>query len=199
MGLTKPTEIEPGYLALGALEAAVAGDAVYYSKGSLDASLGEIKSTYGLARLIRAAGYFFPLGELAEKPVKLDSKIGKLKTRNYMIQGKRTSTVELSLNGLSEKQKDYLESEAFSRAEITILLVKNELANTELLDVGEGGELNFMFSSPVVVFNRMRWTVDWSGEADGLWSVVLSTSLDGGTKDRIYTVRVPGVDIEEEE
>lgn len=37
------------------------------------------------------------LGELAEKPGKTDSKITKLKTRNYSIPGKRTSTIELSI------------------------------------------------------------------------------------------------------
>jgi hypothetical protein len=35
----------------------------------------------------------------------------------------------------------------------------------------------------------MRWTVDWSGEADGLFNVVISTEFSGTTKDRIVIIK----------
>ena len=87
------------------------------------------------------------LGELAEKARKADSKITKLKTRNYTLPGKRTSTVELTIVGLSNQQKNYLESSAFMGKNITIVAASKSLDR-------------------VVIFNGLRWTVDWSGEAD---------------------------------
>lgn len=107
------------------------------------------------------------LGELAEKPGKADSKVNKLKSRNYLIPGKRTSTIELTIIGLNAKQKNYLESRAFSGKEITIAVISNE-------------------NDRAVIFNGMRWAVEWSGEADGMFSVVISTEYSGATKDRIF-------------
>ena len=107
------------------------------------------------------------LGELAEKPGKTDSKITKLKTRNYSIPGKRTSTIELSIVGLSVKQKDFLESSAFMGKNTTIVAVSKAFDR-------------------VVIFNGLRWTVGWSGEADGLFTVVISTEFSGVTAGKIY-------------
>ena len=107
------------------------------------------------------------LGELAEKPGKTDSKITKLKTRNYSIPGKRTSTIELSIVGLSVKQKDFLESSSFMGKNTTIVIVSKG-------------------KDRAVIFNGLRWTVDWSGEADGLFTVVISTEFSGVTAGKIY-------------
>jgi len=87
-----------------------------------------------------------------------------------MIPGKRTSTVELSLNGLSAKQKDYFESSLFSGQQITILCMSKE-------------------RDRATIFNGMRWTVDWSGEADGLWTVVISTEFSGSTNGKVYLLK----------
>jgi len=115
------------------------------------------------------------LGELAEKPGKADSKVNKLKSRNYLIPGKRTNAIELTIIGLQVKQKNYLESRAFSGREVTITVVSNELDRA-------------------VVFNGMRWAVEWSGEADGMFSVVISTEYSGATKDRIFLFKdIPAV------
>jgi hypothetical protein len=107
------------------------------------------------------------LGELAEKPGKADSKVNKLKSRNYLVPGKRTNTIELTIIGLQAKQKNFLESRLFSGKEVTITLVSAE-------------------NDRAVVFNGMRWAVEWSGEADGMFSVVISTEYSGATKDRIF-------------
>jgi len=110
---------------------------------------------------------FDSLGELAEKPGKADSKLTKLKTRNYTIPGKRTSTVELTIVGMSAKQRNYLESRSFTGKEMTIVVVSTELDR-------------------IIIFNGMRWTVEWSGEADGLFTVVISTEFSGTTAGKIY-------------
>lgn len=131
---------------------------------------------------------FIPLGELAEKPGKVDSKSDKLKTRNYLIPGRRSSTVELTICGLSAKQKDYLESDLFQGAPLTLFLSDKEIESID----PELEDLN------LVMFSGFSWTVDWSGEADGLWSVVISTELQGETEDLVYPVNVP-VYVEPEE
>ena len=110
------------------------------------------------------------LGELAEKPGKADSKITKLKTRNYTLPGKRTSTVELTVAGLSNRQKNYLESSAFMGKNVTIVACSKSFDR-------------------VVIFNGLRWTVDWSGEADGLFSVVISTEFSGITNGKIFVLK----------
>lgn len=113
-----------------------------------------------------------PIGELAEKPGKMDSKTSKLKSRNYSIPGKRTSTVELNLVGLADKQKNFLESSAFQGQELTLFIVSEDLHR-------------------VVVLNGLRWTVDWSAEADGLFNVVISTEFSGITANKIFLRDVP--------
>ncbi len=107
------------------------------------------------------------IGELAEKPGKMDSKLNKLKTRNYTVPGKRTNTIELTINGLSTKQKKYLESTGFSSTETSVILVNSE-------------------RDRAIVMTGMRWTCDWSGEVDGLFSVVISTEYSGSTDGRVF-------------
>jgi hypothetical protein len=41
----------------------------------------------------------------------------------------------------------------------------------------------------VIILNGMKWAVDWSGETDGLFSVVLSTEFSGATSDRVYVYK----------
>jgi len=193
MGLKLPDEIEQEDLLLDALEPTMVGDRAFFALGELDEYEIEITqmldNAWYLAYYLSGGDIFIPLGELAEMPGKVDSKVNKLKTRNYMIPGRRNSTVELNLCGLSAKQKDYFESKLFSGEEITILLCKNELL---LANVYEPQE--FDFPSPIVVFSGMRWTVDWSAEADGLWSITISSEITGATKDRIWAQTVPAYD-----
>lgn len=190
MGLSLPINIEQDDLLLGALEAAMIGDRAYFCAGNMmsyEENMWDwLVNAYYFAYLILILGFFEELGELAEKPVKTESKINKLKTRNYQIPGKRTSTVELTLNGISEKQKDYFESTLFSGQEISIVLVKNELLITDV----NGDGKDFDFDTSIVVFSGLRWTVDWNAEADGLWSVVLSTEISGATRDKIEAIRL---------
>ncbi|MDD2229174.1 MAG: hypothetical protein PHY48_07180 [Candidatus Cloacimonetes bacterium] len=142
-------------------------DDIYFGLGTYsDADVATFFANQTSISLELNANYDL-LGELAEKPGKADSKITKLKTRNYSIPGKRTSTIELSIVGLSVKQKDFLESNAFMGKNTTIVILSKS-------------------KDRVVIFNGLRWTVDWSGEADGLFTVVISTEFSGVTAGKIY-------------
>ena len=142
-------------------------DNVYFGIGSYNVS--QISSFYTSLATTKdeLTQNFNLLGELAEKPGKTESKLSKLKTRNYSIPGKRTNTVELNIAGLSSVQKNYLESNSFMGKTITIVVASKELDR-------------------VVVFNGLRWTVDWSGEADGLFNVIISTEFSGVTSQSIF-------------
>lgn len=142
-------------------------DNVYFGLGAYTAAEVGTKFATKTAMASEISTYLKPLGELAEKPGKMDSKSERLKSRNYQINGKRTSTIELTLTGLGVKQKDFLESSAFSGAVVTIICTNRE-------------------QDRYTIFNGMRWTVDWSGEADGLWNVVISSEFSGNTADKLF-------------
>lgn len=172
-GLTAPTfpsGTTSADLLFSALADTFIADEVYFGIGSYTS--GEIASKFASisALTTELATYLKQIGELAEKPGKVDSKSEKLKTRNYLIPGKRTSTIELSINGLSAKQKDYFESASFQGTEITLVAVSKA-------------------RDRATIFNGMRWVVDWSGEADGLWTVVISTEFSGATANRVVTLK----------
>lgn len=174
MGVAKPTlpsGTTASDLLLAALLESMPGDRAYIGAGQYSA--GDIRTKYAnqTVMLAELAANLTDIGELAEKPTKADSKQDKLKTRNYALPGKRSTTMELSLAGLSNLKKDYLESNNFAGQEITIVLVSRT-------------------NDRVVIYNGMRWTADWSGETDGLFSVVLSTEFSGATAGRVYVLKV---------
>ena len=151
-------------------------DLVYFGIGTYDqTSIDTLYATQGSVKTELTTNFDL-LGELAEKPGKADSKLSKLKTRNYTIPGKRTNTVELNISGLSTKQKNFLESTLFMSKDTTIVVASKELDR-------------------VVIFTGLRWTVDWSGEADGLFNVVISTEFSGVTSNKIFLLKdiPPGV------
>lgn len=167
---TYPTPMTESDMLFNALVDVFIADDVYFGFGSYSDS--EVASIYNTQSSIKDElnNSFDLLGELAEKPGKADSKITKLKTRNYTLPGKRTSTVELTIVGLSNKQKNYLESSAFMGKNVTIVAASKSFDR-------------------VAIFNGLRWTVDWSGEADGLFSVVVSTEYAGSTSGKFYVFK----------
>lgn len=108
-----------------------------------------------------------PLGELAEKPVTAESQAELKNTRKYSLPGKRTNPIELTFNGMSKAQKEYLESDRFSGIKITIVCLSKD-------------------KKRITVFNGMRWIVDWDGETDELFQIKIATQFSGNTKNRIY-------------
>lgn len=195
MGVRKPEDITKE-LEFVSLEAVMVGDRALFAEGSEDSLEGVFDDVFAFSGYIMDPGsrFFYELGELAEMPGKTESKITKLKTRNYQIPGKRTSTVELTLNGISDKQRGYFESVLFSEKELVIILIPNELFNHDLDD-----EEDWDFESGVVVFAGLRWTADWHAEADGLWTVGLSTEFSGPTSERIYAQHLAAHEIEDKE
>ena len=173
---TYPADMSPDDLKFANLMDVLVADNVYFGVGSYDAE--GVNTLYATQPDVKAelTTNFSLLGELAEKPGKADSKITKLKTRNYTIPGKRTSTVELNISGLSTKQKNFLESTLFMSKDTTIVVVSKEYDRA-------------------VIFTGLRWTVDWSGEADGLFNVVISTEFSGVTSNKIFLLKdiPPGV------
>lgn len=145
-------------------------DNVYFGIGSYAAS--DISTKYDTqgAMATELSTNFDRLGELAEKPGKTDSKLDKHRTRNYLIPGKRTNTVELNIAGLSNAQKDYLESHAFMGKDTTIVVASKG-------------------NDRAVIFNGLRWTVDWSAEADDLFNVIISTEFSGVSLDNIFVLK----------
>ena len=173
---TYPTNMTEGDLAFAKLMDVLIADFVYFGIGTYDQT--SIDTLYATQASVKSElnTNFDLLGELAEKPGKTDSKLSKLKTRNYTLPGKRTSTAELSIVGLSNKQKNFLESSLFMGRNTTIAVVSKGFDR-------------------VVIFNGLRWTVDWLGEADGLFSVVISTEFSEVTSNKIFLLKdiPPGV------
>jgi len=111
------------------------------------------------------------IGELSEKPIKFDSKSATANTRHYKIETKRTNTIAITINGISEAKKNLLESWSKDMTQLTAIAVPKGT------------------HTQAILMNGRRWTVDWSGESDGLWTMVLSTEFTGTTENiiGIYT------------
>lgn len=169
-----PVEMEDEDLTFDLLEHVMPGDHVYFALGSALSHIGDI-TAIDADDIEDILASMFLLGELAEKPGKVDSKINRLKTRNYSISSKRNSSIELNLVGISTKLKNYLETASFQEQDITIIIT----------DAMQGQDFDVLAGSRCLLLDSMRWTVDWSAEADGLWSVVISTTVNGITANKI--------------
>jgi len=155
-------------LAFEELMAQMIGDDVYVAAGTLDST--DLATLVDHATWDAAlAAYFSVLGELAEKAGKSDSKVTKLKTRNYVVSGRRDSSHEIYIVGISQLQKQYLESTAFSAATLCIVLRNRE-------------------KDSIIILNGMKWIAEWSGETDGLWAVTLSSSFVGTSNDKVILI-----------
>lgn len=116
---------------------------------------------------------FEELGELSEKPFKIESKSEKLKTRHYQLEGKRSNTITVTIVGMSEEKKNWLEEQSSDMTQLTLVAVSKE-------------------RDQAVLLNGLRWTVDWSGEADGLYTQVITTEFTGKTKEKaVFFNKIP--------
>jgi hypothetical protein len=102
---TYPADMSPDDLKFANLMDVLVADNVYFGVGSYDTE--GVNTLYATQPDVKSelTTNFSLLGELAEKPGKADSKITKLKTRNYTIPGKRTSTVELTIAGSLRRRR----------------------------------------------------------------------------------------------
>jgi len=176
-------------LAFEALQAVMPGAVVTFVEGNVDDDVIDMDNVIQ-ADLDQIGGAFYFLGEMAEKPISVKSSIEKIKTRNYQIPGKRSTMIELRVNGIGVKQKDYLESLGSTELSIMISDFYLGLANPSLPDYPE--------PVSVLILNGLRWTVDFSGETDGLWQCTLTTEIQGSTRHKVMPVVAPAY-VEEEE
>lgn len=173
---TLPSGTTAADLAFSAQLATFPGDDVYIGEGSYTTDPTALYFPDQDEALDTLSGDFISLGELAESPGKAESNAESLKTRNYTIPGKRTNTIEISIAGISNAQKAYLESAAFTGKEHTIVIIDRE-------------------TTRAVVYSGMRWVVDWSGEVDNILTVVISTEFTGSTDGKIYIIpEIPEAD-----
>ncbi len=170
-----PLEMEDEDLSFDLLEHVMPGDHVYFALGSALSHIADINIIYN-SEIWDILENMVVLGELADKPGKIDSKINRLKTRNYSISSKRNSSIEINIVGLSTKLKNYLETALFQEQDVAILITEMDRDKMDVLtDPGYR----------CLLLDAMRWTVDWSAEADGFWSVVISTTVNGFTASKI--------------
>lgn len=165
-------ELSPEDLMTEGILAAMPGDYAYIGAGSYSAAELELAFASKIALQAEIDDNLVQVGELAEKPQKVESKSTKLKTRNYLIPGKRETTIEVTLAGLGVKQKDWLESSEFSGIEHTMVCVSRELDRA-------------------VIFNGLRWIAQWSGESDGLFMVVLSAVVSHDSGQVVILSEIP--------
>lgn len=170
-----PVEMEDEDLTFDLLEHVMPGDHVYFALGSALSHISDLGAIDN-SDVDEVLTYMTVLGELAEKPGKVDSKISRMKTRNYAISSKRNSSIEINIVGMSTKLKNYLETAFFQEQDVTILITEKDRKKMNILE--DPGYRCLLLDS-------MRWTVDWSAEADGFWSVVISTSVNGFTASKI--------------
>jgi hypothetical protein len=104
------------------------------------------------------------ISDLGEEPGSEKSEVEKLKTSNYLIEGKRTNTVELTLVGINQDRKDWLEQQL------------NKTIKTIVLVSASGKD--------VIIFNGMRWSYDRETTLNGLFSGKISTEYKGPTGSR---------------
>lgn len=114
-------------------------------------------------------GAFDEISDLGENPGKESSKVVRLKTSNYVIEGRRTNTIELTLIGLTQERKDWLEAE-----------LNKELRTISLLSTD---------GDNCLVFNGMRWSYERETEFNGLYTSTLSTEYSGATKNRYFIIQ----------
>lgn len=154
------------------LIATLPGDRVYFTEG-LYSSKGTLEvQIFSGSLAAEIENLYTPLGEVADVPPKVGSPTTTLKTRNYTVAGKRTTTIELTIAGISNAQKEYLESAAFHGSPKTIALENRE-------------------GWSYVFFNGLRWVAEWKGEIDGVPTFTISSEFTGGTKDNIWLFEVP--------
>ncbi len=168
--VSKPTLPAGTDLSFAELLDGLEGGHIYLGEGSY-ADIAAVKAAFSdqdVAAATLAAG-FISMGELAENPGKANSKAEKKKTYHYIKEGKRTNVVELHLSGVTEEQKNYLESSLNSTAK-TIVVQSDDL-------------------STIVVFNGLKWTADWDGEFDDYWDWTINTEFNGATAAKIVPLQ----------
>ncbi len=143
------------------------------SLGSIQFAMGSLTKTEADAivaskvTIETAIGQYLNCGELAEKAGKIESKTEVLKTKSKSIQGKRTTTIEWQLNGVSQNQKNYFESKDFTDNLMTFMALDHD-------------------KTTCVIASGLIWSCDWNVEDEGLWEISLKAEFSGTSNDKIF-------------
>lgn len=183
-----PPPIEAAKLSWEKQTPVMPGDLAFFSVGHMSEADGDLvtfsESSLNMARTLRG-NEFYQMGELAEKPSKIESKATRLATRNSLVSGMRSSSVEIVLNGISNAQKDYYEN-AFANQLVTIVLAKNEIMPPDTTD-----EEAWNFDTEAMVYSGLYWKTNWKSTSDELNSLTITAELRGDTDANIYPLAVP--------
>ena len=166
MPLTKINGTAAANLAYARMLDSINVDKVYIAQGAT--AHGEILPTIESLTTFNAelAASYTEIGELAEKPFKIDSKVDTVKTRHRAIPTRRKNTITLMVAGVNCHQKNFFESAAFGRTEHTILIIDE--------DITQG-----------IYITGCVWKADWQGEADGIFTLTLTAEFAGATAKKV--------------
>ncbi len=81
-----------------------------------------------------------------------------------------------------------MESTLFQGRPMTMIL-----ANKDVLSL-----IDMVDDLDILLMNGLSWVTEWSGEADGLWTVVISTEIQGSTEGLIYPLHIPAAELRPE-
>jgi len=164
MAVNKVTSGSPDFN-FSAVLARFASGKMYIGSGKYTRTEAEQAFADASAAQQELATNYDEIGEMAEKPGKIESKAERLKTHNYLLDGKRTTTIELNIVGVTEGRINWMEQK-LNDEDITIVLEDTEKDN-------------------YLIFNGLRWVFDWNEDIDGLFNGVLATEFAGKTQDKI--------------
>lgn len=169
MALTAPTFIgytEANVTTFANMLPAFQHGKCYIADGALSKAEADVMFADLTQMATDLASYAVEISDLGENPGKEESKVEKLKTTNYVVEGKRTNTVEVNLVGLSQDRKDWLEQELNSTAR-TIILVSSS-------------------GKDVIVFSGLRWSYERSSEINKLFNATIATEYAGVTGSKYF-------------
>jgi hypothetical protein len=172
MSVTKPTLPAGVSFSIDELLEAVDGGNIHITDGSYadEAAIKTAFSDQTVAATTITTDYI-PFGEFQEKPFSVKSDVKILKSYHRSREGRRTTSIELNLIGLSVEQKNWLEKELKKKVR-TVAIISEDKAT-------------------VAVFNGLKWAYNWSFEADEYCKVTIKTEFSGITEGKIVPIPCP--------
>jgi len=114
---------------------------------------------------------FEKFGTFQEEPYSMESKVELKKTYNYVKQGKRSNTISLNFAGLSAELKKWCEEQLNATAHTIIIRSTNK--------------------AKLLVFNGLKWAMEWSSKADDWYLVTIKTEFTGNTANKVVMLTCP--------
>lgn len=170
--LTKPGLVAEE-LTLEDLIDGMEGGHAYISEGAGfedEASMASSLADQSAVATLLAAS-FDEFGTFQEEAWDIQSKVELKKTYHFVKQGKRTTTITMGLAGLNSKSKSWLENK-LNRNPHTIIIQS-------------------MDKDKLLVFNGLKWVMEWSNKVDDWFNVTVKTEFSGTTKNKVVMLECP--------